>query len=298
MLLVMQYDAAIVGGGPAGLSAALNLGRARKRVILFDGAPRRNAAAEHVYGFVTRNGVTPNDFRALARAELAPYGTTFREEPVAAIEGEAGHFRLGDVTAKVVVLALGMVDKMLPIPGFAEAWGHRIFVCPFCHGYEVRDLGFGVLATPHFPAAMLAHYARTLRAWTGDVVLLANGVDFAAEAPELARIGMPIENARAERIETTAEGVRVHLNGGNVVDRKVLFAHPGQRQTDLVASLGLDLDESGYVVVSPMQATSRPGIFAAGDVTTMRQSAVVAAASGAMAGAAAAHELTVLAQQP
>jgi thioredoxin reductase len=294
----MQYDAAIVGGGPAGLSAALNLGRARKRVILFDGAPRRNAAAEHVYGFVTRDGVAPNDFRALARAELAPYGTVFHDEPLAAITGESGHFTLGSVTAKVVVLALGMVDVMLPIPGFAEAWGQRIFVCPFCHGYEVRETGFGVLATPALPPAMLAFYTRSLRAWTDDVTLFSGGADLGDDAADLARIGLPVETAPVQRIESHGDGLRVHLEGGRSVDRRVLFAHPGQRQTDLVTSLGLELDSTGYLAVSPMMATSRAGIFAAGDLITMRQNAVGAAAAGAMAGAMAAHELTAAALRP
>src|SRR5882672_7143717 len=140
----VPYDVVIVGGGPGGLSAALTLGRARKRVLLCDSGPRRNAAAEHLHNFVTRDGTPPEEFRQIARQQLASYpNVEARSARIESVSGVRGDFQVGWaselVRARRVLLCAGMVDAMLPIEGFRELWGHAVFQCPYCHGWEVQD---------------------------------------------------------------------------------------------------------------------------------------------------------------
>ena|SRR5690349_9032753 len=146
------YDVIIVGGGPAGLQAALTLGRGRKRVLLCDAGPPRNAAAVHVQNFVTRDGTPPSEFRRIAREQLAAYPSVqIASSRVEEISGSIGAFRVrldtGPVEARRVLLCTGMVDELPAIEGFADLWGTAIFACPYCHGWEVQDRRFACLAT-------------------------------------------------------------------------------------------------------------------------------------------------------
>src|SRR5688500_16380449 len=145
-----MYDVLIVGGGPAGLSAALSLGRARKRVLVCDAGPRRNAAAEHIHGFVTRDGTPPDEFRRIARAQLEPYGVEIRDTGVKSISGKRDAFDVqlqsGPVKARRILLATGMIDEFPDIDGFRELWGKSIFICPYCHAWEVQDRRFAFIA--------------------------------------------------------------------------------------------------------------------------------------------------------
>ncbi len=290
----MQYDVLVVGGGPGGLQAALTLGRARKRVLLCDAGPRRNAAAIHVHNFVTRDGTPPDDFRAAARAQLATYpNVTIADTRVEAITGTRGAFtaRLGthSVTARRILLATGMVDQTLPIDGFRELWGRSIFQCPYCHGWELQNRRWGYLALPG-TAAHLLPFAMMLRGWTGDVTVFTNGaIDVAPDArATLAAAGIRLETAPIARLlsrDNTLESVA--LASGDTVACDVLFTQPPQQHVELVRSLELALDDEGYVKVEPMRReTSIPGIFASGDVTTRGQAAVLAAATGMQAAAA------------
>jgi thioredoxin reductase len=294
----MIHDVLIVGGGPAGLSAALALGRARKRVLVCDGGPRRNAAAVHLHNFVTRDGTPPDAFRQAAREELAAYpSVTVRDTRVESIAGERGAFRIQldteVVEARRILLATGMIDEMLPIPGFRELWGTSIFQCPYCHGWEVRDRRWGYLVTPHAAAHVLP-FGLQIRGWTRDVTVFTNGNDLPAEtraAFETARVR--VETAPVARLAGERALEAVELAGGGRVACDALFVHPPQRQTALVTSLGLALDD-GFVVVDPMKReTSVPGIYAAGDLATRGQSAIFGAAAGTQAAAAINVELTM-----
>mgnify|MGYP001206652222 CR=1 FL=1 len=141
-----RFDVLIVGGGPAGLQAALTLGRARKRVLVADGGPRRNVTAVHMHNFVSRDGIAPQDFRREAWAQLAQYpNVSRRDEPVDAITGRRGDFSTGTIRARRVLLATGVVDQPPDIEGLAAFWGHSVFQCPYCHGWEVKDEPLGVL---------------------------------------------------------------------------------------------------------------------------------------------------------
>lgn len=294
----MLYDVVIIGGGPAGLSAALTLGRGRKRVLLCDAGPRRNAAAVHVNGFVTRDPITPNEFRRTAREQLTKYGNVeVRDTGIEAITGDAGAFEVhlsdGRVTARRVILATGMIDDVPDIEGFRALWGSGIFQCPYCHGWEVQDRRFGYLAS----SPEMLGFALLLRGWTRHVTVFSGGAfPVAGEQRELfARAGVTVDERGITRL-VGSEGhlAQLDFTDGAPVSLDVLFAHPPQRQVPVVSALGLTLDAQGFVQVHELhRETSRRGIYAAGDLTARAQSAVLAAASGMMAAAALNHELTV-----
>lgn len=280
-----MHDIIIIGGGPSGLSAALALGRARKRVLLCDAGPRRNAVAVHMHNFVTRDGTPPEEFRRVARDQLATYpNVEIRETGVVAITGERNAFtvQLGggvEVHARRLLLATGMVDEMLPIEGFRELWGRSIFQCPYCHGWEIQDQRWGFLVQATH-AAHAAPFAMMARGFT------TRGLTVFGELPDDVRVQL-----RAADIEIATSSVRrlvardgqltaVELADGTAVACDALFVQPPQRQVRLVDSLGLAVEE-GYLKIDPMtRETSRPGIYASGDLTTRMQSAIIAAASG------------------
>jgi thioredoxin reductase len=295
----MSYDVVIVGGGPAGLSAALALGRARRRVLLCDSGPRRNAAAERIYNFVTRDGTSPDEFRRIAREQLATYSSVeLRDVGVEDVTGEKGAFRVvvGGATlhARRLLLSTGMIDRMLPIDGFRELWGHAIFQCPYCHGWEARDRPWGLLVRPDQVSHLLM-FALLLRSWTRELVVfttetieLADDIRSQLHAAQIRLETAPVARlvARERRLEA------VELASGTRVPCERLFAHPPQRQVDIVRALGVAVDDEGFVQVDPMRReTSTPGIYAAGDLTTRAQGATLAAADGVRAAGAMNIEL-------
>jgi thioredoxin reductase len=263
-----MYDVVIVGGGPAGLSGALALGRARRRVLVCDAGPRRNAAATHIHGFLTQDGTPPEELRRIARKQLEPYPVEFRDEPVEAVAGERGSFEVslprGRVQARRILLATGMIDVLPEIEGFRELWGKSIFICPYCHAWEVQDRKFAFLTTN----GANAEFADFLRAWTDDVIVLDQ-----------------------ERIRRVYDG-GAELTDGKRVDVDVFFIRPPQRQVPVVASLGVALDANGYVSVNEQRQTSVAGVFAGGDLIMPMQSAIYAAAAGYGAAAMLNHDLT------
>src|SRR3954464_14810744 len=185
------YEVAIVGGGAAGLSAALVLGRARRRVIVIDAGAPRNAPAAHMQGFLSRDGMPPADLLRAARAEVRRYGVGIVEDRVAAAApGFALRLAGGrTVEARHVLLATGAVDELPDVLGARERWGRDLLHCPYCHGWEVRDRPLGVLGTG--PGSV--EHAHLLRQWSGDVV-------FFAHTPELREV---------EREQLEARGIRV-----------------------------------------------------------------------------------------
>jgi thioredoxin reductase len=286
----MIHDVVIVGGGPGGLSAALALGRARRRVLLTDSGPRRNAAAVHIQNFVTRDGTPPQEFRRLGREQLATYpNVEVRDDRVESLSGASGAFQVRlasrTVEARRVLLCTGMIDELPPIEGFRELWGTSIFQCPYCHGWEVQDQRWSYLASASH-TDKFAPFALKLRGWTRDVVVFTGGFEVPAETRSLLEsAGIGLETAPVSRL--VARGGRltaVELANGKQVARDVLFSHPEQRQVELVRATGVEFDDDGYVRIDPMRSeTSVPGIYAAGDLTTRMQSAILAAAAGTRA---------------
>lgn len=296
----VDVDVVIAGGGPAGSSAALVLGRACKRVWMCDGGPRRNAAAEHVHGFLTRDGTPPEEFRRIAREQLAPYDVTFRKERVTAVaplDGKDGFLVLLEggtqVRARRVLLALGVTDAPLALPGMREAWGRSVFQCPHCHGWERRGEAWGVL----LGSAVLADFAIMLTGWTRNVTALTHGAfTLPLDAQErLAAAGVRLETRPMERLLVEAGGALqgVELVDGTVVPLDAVFTKPKQHLPPLVSTLGLALDEAGYVRTSPQGETSLPGLFAAGDLTTPVQTAIGAAYQGALVAWTMVHGLNI-----
>jgi thioredoxin reductase len=287
----VSYDVVIAGGGPAGLSAALALGRARKRVLVCDSGPRRNAAAAHIHNFVTRDGTPPDEFRRIGREQLATYPNVEVEDTrVHAIAGSRGAFRVtvdaGVLDARRILLCTGMIDDMVAIEGFRELWGHSIVQCPYCHGWEARDQRWGYLALPH-NTAHLVMFAQQLRGWTRDVTVFTQGLPLEPLPAHIRIETAPIQRLVAGAVELATGRVPIDL----------LFAHPPQHHVALVTELGLALDDDGMVKVDPMKReTSVPGVYASGDLTTRAQGALFAAAAGTHAATVMNFDLTI--EQP
>jgi thioredoxin reductase len=298
----MLYDVAIIGGGPSGLSAALALGRARKRVLVLDSGPRRNAAAVHMHNFVTRDGTPPDEFRQIARSQLAHYpNVETRALSVESVAGSRGafHLQLGDgsnIKTRRILLATGVIDEMLPIEGFRELWGSAVVQCPYCHGWEVQDRRWAYLARSEDWAHILM-FTMQLRGWTDSVTLfMAEQFDLPAESQQqLLAAGVQVQLSPIRRlIAQGPELAAIELTNGERVACDMLFAHPPQQQVALVRQLGVALDNDGFVQIDPMRReTSIPGIYAGGDLTTRMQSAIFAAAAGTHAAAMLNFDLTL-----
>lgn len=288
-----QYDAIIVGGGPGGLSAALALGRARKRVLLVDGGTPRNARAVEVHTFLTRDGTPPAEMRRIAREQLTPYTTVkVRDGRVDEVIADGNGFvvsALGErVRARKVLLAVGVVDVPPDIEGMDRYWGRSAFQCPYCHGFEVQDRPWGVLVTND----AMAEWSVLLLGWTKHLVAFTNGAELSQEiVARLVAAGVRVEPAPIASLAGGDHLESVVLRSGQSVRCEALFLRPAQHAVPLVDALGLERDDMGFVRVDAHRETSIKGIFAAGDATTMMQSAIAAASEGMVAAAMLNHAL-------
>lgn len=280
------YDVAVVGGGPAGLSAALLLGRARRRVLLLDSGEHRNDPARMMHGFLTRDGIPPAEFRRIAREQLAAYPEVeLRDARVEAVEpGFTLHLAEGatPVAARAVLLATGMADQLPEIPGLPELYGLDAWHCPYCDGWERRDQPMAVLGEGVAGYRM----ALEMRGWSSDLVLCCQGRrPEARHRARLAQLGIGLREARV--VELLSEGGRLsalRLADGEVLPRSVLVLAAAQRQrSDLAQRLGCGLTRGGLIRAAHDGATEVPGLYVAGDAAPHLQMAVVAAAQGAMA---------------
>jgi thioredoxin reductase len=285
-----SWDCIVVGAGPAGLNAALVLGRARRRVLVLDSGAPRNYATREMHGVLGHDGLDPADLRARGRAELAHYGVgvvTCDVRDAALLDGAVRLIR-GDAAevTRTVLLATGMLDAVPEIDGFADVWGTSAHTCPYCDGFEHRDERIAVLAG----GARGEHLALVLRQWSDDVVLLSNGpLDLASD--QLARV-----QARGVRIVETPVAAldsengqlrRIRLENGTELDRDALFFFVGWRlRTDLARTLGCELRDDGSIVVSTDQATSVDRVYAAGNCADPRARVPTAAGAGVAAAVA------------
>ena len=254
----MDYDVMIIGGGPAGLAAALTLGRSMRSTVLLDSGAPRNAAAAEMHNVLGRDGTPPARLREDARRELATYPTvSMRSEAVASVaEGFAATLASGEVVrARRLLLATGAVDDLLPVPGLAERWGRTVLHCPYCHGYEQRGKRLAVLGA----GAHHVFIATLLRRYSEDVVLLTNG-----DEPPDEVLGLPVF---AEPVAAMAGAADVVFADGSRLERDAVFAGaPAHQHASFAEDLGCALLRDGSVEVDEFGRTSVPGVSAAGDM--------------------------------
>lgn len=277
-----SHDVVIVGGGAAGLSAALVLGRARRRVVVVDAGTPRNQPAAHMQGFLSRDGTPPAELLRAARTEVRRYGVELVEDRV--VEATPGFELLlaggRTVVARQVLLATGAADVLPDVPGARERWGRDFLHCPYCHGWEVRDRPLGVLGTG--PGSV--DHAHLLRQWTDDVVLFPHGHPVGdGERRGLAARGIEVVDGTVARLVVTDDRLRaVELDDGRTVPRAAVFIRPALRAhgDGLAAALGCELLEGGLVRTEPDGRTSVPGVWAAGNATDPRAQVITAAGAG------------------
>jgi thioredoxin reductase len=285
------WDCLIVGAGPAGLNAALVLGRARRRVVVLDTAQPRNDATHEMHGVLGHDGLDPADLRARGRAELAAYGVDVVHAEVQGAAVLDGAVRLrsarGVDVARTVLLATGMLDELPDIPGFAGVWGTSAHTCPYCDGFEHRDERIAVLAS----GARGEHLAILLRQWSGDIVLLSNGPhDLASD--QLARVrasDISVIETPVAALDGDDDGRlrQVRFDNGETLDRDALFFYVGWRlRNDVARTLGCELRDDGSIAVDSQQATTVDRVYAAGNCADPRALVPTAAGSGVAAAVA------------
>lgn len=285
-----HWDVAIVGGGPAGLGAALVLGRACRRVLIYDSGTPRSWASRALHAFPTRDGIPPGELRRLARKELRRYpGVEFRRGEVqSAKRTSKGGFLLrgphGErLRCRKLLIATGVFDRLPRIPGIAAYFGRGVFQCPYCDGWEYRDQAVAVYGRGRRGFEM----ARALTAWTRDIVLCSDGPALlrAGQRAELRKNGIDICEARIVGLVGGRGRLRAldFEDGGTLQRRALFFDTPVVDQSPLARSLGCQFNRRGGVRCGRYEATSVPGVFVAGNIIKDVQLAVVAAAEGARA---------------
>ena len=283
-----RHDVVVIGGGAAGLSAALVLARARRTVAVVDAGAPRNAPAAHMHGFLSRDGLPPQDLLAVGRDEMTSYGGTLIDGSVAATTRCAdGGFevRLDDgsvLAARRVLVATGLHDVLPDIPGVRERWGRDLLHCPYCHGYEVRDQPLGVLGG----TTEAVQHAQLVRQWSSDVVLFPHtDTPTAHQREQLAAREIRVVEGTVQRLLVEDDQLTgVELEHGRVVRRTAVFVRPRfVPSTDLLVSLGCDLDDDGWVRTDAVGRTTVPGVSVAGNVANPRAQVITAAGEGSSA---------------
>lgn len=290
----MPHDAIIIGGSYAGLNAAMQLARARRRVLVIDDNRPRNRFAARAHGVMGRDGVPGSEIAAEARAQVSAYPTAAfrRGEVVNARQGRCGfEVDLADgarVTGRRLMLAYGVQDILPDLPGVKERWGRTVLHCPYCHGYEIGGGPIGVLGA----GPMSVHQAVMVAEW-GQVVLFLDGKlePDADQSRMLARRGVTVEATPVAALEgegPALDGAR--LADGRLVPLKAVFVGPRLRLNgDLAQALGCEIEDTpiGQMIrTDEMKQTTVPGVFAAGDAARVMSNVTLAAADGVMAGIA------------
>ena len=289
----LEVDVVVVGGGPAGLSAASWLGRYRRSVVVLDSQDYRSGMVERSHGYLGRDPQTPVDLIATGQKEVLAYPTVEIRQHRAQtlVRREDGLFEVDDdLLAHRLVLACGVKDVCPDVGDFDVHYGASVFHCPSCDGYEARDKHVVALGwDPH-----LVGFAETLKNWAASVTVVTNGISFQGDEScrsELATHEITLMERNAVRfLGERGNLTGLELDGGEVLETSmVLFSLAHEPRVDLATSLGCELDDEGYVAVNSKGLTSVPGVYAAGDVTPGLQLVSVASASGVVAGVACAH---------
>jgi thioredoxin reductase len=291
-----EFDVVVIGGGAAGLNGALILARSRRSVLVIDAGEPRNAPADGVHGFLSRDGLPPAELQALGRAEVERYGGQIRDGRVETAVKQGDGFRVTlaggqQVRARRLLVTTGLVDELPTVPGVRERWGRDVLHCPYCHGWEVRDQAIGILAT----STRAMHQALLFRQLSTDVIVFAHTAPpFSAEDYEqLAALEIKVVDGEVARLEVEDDRlVGVRLVDGTLIARTALVV--GTRmvaRSDMLGQLGLWPTEhpmgfGEYIAGDPTGLTEVPGVWVAGNVKNLSGFVVAAAAEGALAGAA------------
>ena len=282
-----SYDVVIIGGGAAGLSAALVLSRARRRVLVVDSGAPRNAPAAQMHGFLSRDGMPPGDLLAAGREEVRGYGGTIRPGVVtAAVRSSPTEFHVlfadGErVSTRRLLVATGLRDELPDIPGLRARWARDVLHCPYCHGWEVRDQPLGVL----WNGPETVRYAQIVRQWTDDLVLFVPADTLTTDQhSQLAARSIGVVEGAVNEIVVEDD----HLTGVRVDDRVIaraaVFVPPRfVPNNDVLTEIGCDLDGQGWVVTGANGVTSVPGVWVAGNVANPRAQVITAAGEGSAA---------------
>ncbi|MFJ9007728.1 NAD(P)/FAD-dependent oxidoreductase [Streptomyces canus] len=292
------YEVIVIGGGAAGLSAALVLGRARRHTLVVDAGEPRNTPAAHMQGFLTRDGMPPAEFLAIGREEVKGYGVELvRDRVVEVAPGFAVTLASGRVLkARRLVVATGLKDELPDVPGVAARFGKDVLHCPYCHGWEVRDQAFGVLAT----TPLSVHQALMVSQWSKDVTLFLHTVAESELSDDdlrrLAAAGVGVVPGEvAELVVTDDRLTAVRLEDGTTHAREVVFTAPrAVPQNGLLQRLGAELQETpfgSYPVVDGNGQTTVPGVYAVGNAAGFAEQVINAASAGYRAAATINGEL-------
>lgn len=295
-----EYDVVIVGGGPAGLSAALMLGRCMRRVLVVDSKEYRNAVSKASHGYLTQDGTSPDEMRRIGREQLVKYGVIVKFDQVMGARslqaderkpGETSGFVLGlndtgAVRARKVILATGVVDMLPEIPGLRPAYGQSVWTCPYCDAWEYRGKPLGVLGQNGADLAIL------LQTWSSNIIYFANGSHVAVgDEARLAVHGITTVRGAVQDIEAMAGGCRIWVNN-TAVPRAAVFLKTDVRQRSrLSIQLGLRGQASEVIQHGHRGVTAVPGLYIAGDASQEHFFVVTAASEGANAGVAVHEEL-------
>lgn len=290
------YDAIIIGGSYAGLSAAMSLGRALRQVLVIDSGQPCNRFTPHSHNFLTQDGKVPGEIAAVAKEQVSLYNTvTFHEGLAVKGKKNGTGFEVktrGDMLfrAKKLIFASGLKDILPRLDGLSECWGKSVIHCPYCHGYEYQHAKTAILANGE--AAM--HYAQLLPNWTKDLTLLTNGKTNLTEEQKasLRKNNIKIIKTEVAKLEhVKGQLQQVHFKDGSLLPAKAIYYRPAfEQHCKIPEEMGCELTEAGLLKVEAMNRTTVPGVYACGDVANMR-SVAMAIGSGSATGAFVNFEL-------
>jgi thioredoxin reductase len=295
------FDVGIVGGGPAGLSAALLLGRCRRTVVLVDDGRPRNGVSRAVHGFFSRDGDAPEELLRVGREQLARYEVTLVNDRVVDARSLHRGFLLTlasgeQLLCRKLLLATGLEDHLPPLDGAAELYGRSLFHCPFCDAWEVRDQPLAAYGRDD----RVASYALTLRQWSREIVVCTDGAYLGASCMrQLRQNAIPVRAEPILRLEGNPVLERIVFAAGPVLERRAIFFNTASLQRSaLAARLGCEFTPEGHVKTSPRGATRVSGVYAAGDTSQDLNFVSVAVAEGTRAAFEINRELAAAPREP